>query len=107
MTDVKLRAERRPTVVDRARSEEAEKRMLIRTYNGSTGLTWLWSILFGPLYFWVHGFVGRGFLLLGLCIVTMGFGIIAAPFLAYAGWKKQARLKAEDLVAISNARTGW
>ncbi len=93
------------SLVEKARSDLAEERLLTNTFNESTGLTWLWSILFGPLYFWVHGFVGRGFVLLAICLFTFGIGVLLAPFLAYPGWKKRARLKAADLVAISNARS--
>jgi len=93
------------SLVERARADAAETRLLAKTYNESTGLTWLWSMLFGPLYFWVHGFIGRGFLLLALCLPTFGLAVLVAPFLAYAGWSKRARLKAEDLVTISNARS--
>jgi hypothetical protein len=98
-------AQRRNLVAD-AKADIAEAAELATTFDESTGFTWLWSILFGPLYFWVHGFVGRGFILLGISIVTLGLGVLVAPFLAYPAWKKKARIKAENLTAISRARRG-
>jgi|TARA_R100000935_G_scaffold55959_1_gene86619 hypothetical protein len=104
MTDYQSGRDR--SLVAEARADKAEAELLTDTFNESTGLTWLWSILFGPIYFWVHGFVGRGFVLLAICIVTLGFGVFFAPFLAYPGWKKRARRKAENMTLISRARRG-
>lgn len=89
-----------------AQADKAETDELTKTFDESTGFTWLWSILFGPLYFWVHGFVARGFVLLGICIVTLGFGVLIAPFMAYPAWKNKARAKAENLTSISRAKRG-
>lgn len=45
-------------LVAQAEGDMAEARQLAATFNESTGLSWLWAFLFGPIYFWVHGFVG-------------------------------------------------
>ncbi|WP_324754905.1 hypothetical protein [Roseovarius sp. Pro17] len=95
-----------PNLIAQAQADKAETALLTDTFNESTGLTWLWSLMFGPMYFWVHGFVGRGFLLFFLCLFTFGIGLLAAPFIAYPAWKKRARLKAENMTAISRARQG-
>lgn len=93
-------------LVKEAEADQAETRQLAATFNESTGLSWLWAFLFGPIYFWVHGFVARGFVLLVICMVTLGFGILLAPFIVYPAWRKRAEAKARDLVAISRARDG-
>jgi hypothetical protein len=93
-------------LVAQAEGDRAEARQLAATFNESTGLSWLWALLFGPLYFWVHGFVARGFVLLGISIITLGFGLLLAPFIVYPAWRKKAEQKANDLVAISRARDG-
>ncbi|MCX7565472.1 hypothetical protein OS189_03820 [Sulfitobacter sp. F26169L] len=98
--------QRRRNLVTEAQADKAEVELLTDTFNESTGLTWLWSMMFGPMYFWVHGFIGRGFLLLAICVVTLGFGILLAPFLAYPGWKKRAQRKASNMTTISKARRG-
>ncbi|MEL7215896.1 MAG: hypothetical protein AAGJ96_08210 [Pseudomonadota bacterium] len=95
---------KRPNLVAEAQADKAEVELLMATYNDSTGLTWLWALLFGPIYFWVHGFVALGFAQLALSIVTFGFGILAAPFLAYYAWRQRARKKAENAVAVSKLR---
>lgn len=97
---------RERNLVAEAQADKAEVEILTDTFNESTGFTWLWSLLFGPLYFWVHGFVGRGFILLAICIVTIGFGVLLAPFLAYPAWKNRARRKAENMASISRAKRG-
>ncbi|MFC6585912.1 hypothetical protein [Sulfitobacter pacificus] len=91
-------------LVSSAMANQAEKRQLTATFDESTGLSWLWAFLFGPMYFWVHGFVARGFVLLLICICTLGFGILIAPFIVYPAWRKRAERKADDMVTIANAR---
>jgi hypothetical protein len=86
MTDYQSGRDR--SLVAEARADKAEAELLTDTFNESTGLTWLWSILFA------------------ICIVTLGFGVFFAPFLAYPGWKKRARRKAENMTLISRARRG-
>lgn len=93
-------------LIAQAEGDKAEARQLSDTFNESTGLSWLWAFLFGPIYFWVHGFVGRGFILLAITIVTLGFGALLAPFIVYPAWRKRAERKANDMVAISKARAG-
>lgn len=93
-------------LVAQAEGDMAEARQLAATFNESTGLSWLWALLFGPIYFWVHGFVGRGFALLGISILTLGLGLLLAPFIVYPAWRKRAEKKANDMVAISKARAG-
>ncbi|MCA0963285.1 hypothetical protein [Salipiger bermudensis] len=95
---------KKQSLVDEARADNAERDLLIETYKESTGLTWLWSLLFGPIYFWVHGFVGMGFIVLIVSIATFGIGILAAPFLAYYAWRKRAEKKASNMVAVSKLR---
>ena len=100
------RAFQTPDLVRIAEGDKAEMRQLAATFNDSTGLSWLWALLFGPIYFRVHGFVARGFILLGITVVTFGFGGLIAPFIAYPAWRKRAEAKARDMVAISRARDG-
>jgi len=91
-------------LVSLAEGDKAEMRQLAATFNESTGLSWLWAFLFGALYFWVHGFVARGFVLLIITVCTFGFGALIAPFIVYPAWRKRAEAKARDMVAISRAR---
>ena len=79
--------------------EKAEIELTADAHNESTGLSWLWAFLFGPIYFWVHGFVLIGFVILALNFLIIGF--IIPPFIVYPLWKKRAHEKAEKLVAIS------
>lgn len=96
----------RTDLVRETAADQAEIRQLASTFNESTGLSWLWALLFGALYFWVHGFVARGFVLLGITIVTLGFGALLAPFIVYPAWRKRAESRARDMVTISRARDG-
>ncbi len=81
------------TRVDRLRAESQETRLeaevLAESFDESTGASWFWALLFGPLYFAVHGFWGRAVLLLALNLVVIGFFV--APFLAYPAWKDRAK----------------
>lgn len=53
----------------------------------STKLTWLWSFLFGPIYFMWHRFWGYAFLLFVLNLLLVGF--VVSPFLAYKAWRER------------------
>ncbi|MDK3075895.1 DUF2628 domain-containing protein, partial [Sedimentitalea sp. JM2-8] len=72
--------------VERLKAEAAatkiEADVLAENFNESTGVSWLWAFLFGPIYFAVHGFWGRAVLVLVLNFFIIGF--IVSPFLAYA-----------------------
>jgi hypothetical protein len=82
-------------------ADKAEIELIAETYNESTGLSWLWAFLFGPLYFWVNGFVARGFVVLLLNLVFIGF--LIAPFLAYPAWRKRSMEKASKLHLVNKA----
>lgn len=88
-------------LVAEVNADKAEIELIAETYNESTGLSWLWAFLFGPLYFWVNGFVARGFVVLLLNFIIIGF--IVSPFLAYPAWRKKAYLKAEKLHMVNKA----
>ncbi len=94
----------RPDLVAEAEADRIEIEALKKAYKDSTGLTWLWSLLFGPIYFWVHGFIAMGFVIILICVPTYGVGILAAPFLAYHAWNRRATRKAEYAVAASKLR---
>jgi len=81
---------------------KAEAVALATSFNESTGLSWLWAFLFGPLYFAVHGFWSRALVVLLLNFLIIGF--ILAPFLAYPAWRKRAEEKAEQLLLIDSVR---
>ena len=57
-------------------------------YDHSTGLSWLWAFLFGPLYFAAHGFWQRAAIAFALGLTMVG--IIVWPFMAYPAWRKRA-----------------
>ena len=88
--------------------EKAELDLVEEAHNDSSGLSWLWAFLFGPIYYWVHGFVGIGFGLIGIAIflallhpaISFLTPFVSA-FMAYPAWRKRARKKAEKLVAVS------
>ena len=88
-------------IVAETQADRAELELLAETYNESTGLSWLWAFLFGPLYFWVNGFVGYGFLIFFLNFIIIGF--VVAPFLAYPAWRKRSMDKAKKLHAVNKA----
>jgi len=92
------------SLVEEVEADKAEAELLKESFKESTGLTWLWSLLFGPIYFWVHGFVLMGFVALVIAVATFGVGILAAPFLAYYAWGDRAKKKAENAVAVSKLR---
>ena len=82
-------------------ADKAEIELIAETYNESTGLSWLWAFIFGPIYFWVNGFVGYGFLIFFLNFILIGF--ILAPFLAYPAWRKRSMDKATKLHMVNKA----
>lgn len=88
-------------IVNQAKGNQAEIDLIAETYNESTGLSWLWAFLFGPLYFWVHGFVARGFVVLLLNFIIIGF--LVSPFLAYPAWRKRAESRAIKMHAVTKA----
>ncbi|MBM2320366.1 MULTISPECIES: hypothetical protein [Marivita] len=57
-------------LIAEAKADKAQAELLKESFKESTGLTWLWSLLFGPIYFWVHGFIALGFVQLIVSIVT-------------------------------------
>ena len=71
--------------------------------NGSTALTWLWALWFGPIYFIVHGFyrdavwitvaLVAGSLVVSaygfVFVVTLCYGVLSAV-LAYRAWIRRA-----------------
>lgn len=91
----------RRNLVEEVEADKAEAELLKKSFKESTGLTWLWALLFGPIYFWVHGFVLMGFVVLIIAVATFGVGILAAPFIAYYAWGDRAKKKAENAVAVS------
>lgn len=91
-------------IVLEANASKAEIELIAETYNESTGLSWLWAFLFGPLYYWVNGFVGLGFLIFFLNFIIIGF--LISPFLVYPAWRKRAKARAEKLHAFSRAARG-
>jgi uncharacterized membrane protein len=62
-------------------------------FNQSTGLTWLWSLLFGWIWFMWHGFYGKAVLVLILQLTIIGYLII--PFIAYGAWRERAEADAK------------
>jgi hypothetical protein len=94
--------------VERLKAESAatklEAEILAENFDDSTGLSWLWAFLFGPIYFAVHGFWGRALLILVLNFVVIGFFV--APFLAYPAWRRRAKNRAERMLTLDKIRRG-
>lgn len=92
--------------VERLKAENVatklEAEVLADNFNESTGLSWLWAFLFGPIYFAVHGFWGRAVLILALNFIIIGF--IVAPFLAYPAWRERAQKQAEKMLTLDKMR---
>ena len=57
-----------------------QRSALAESFNEKTSLTWLWSLLFGPLWFLVNGFIGWGLALFGLGVVIAVFGAVEPAF---------------------------
>lgn len=72
----------------KVKKHEDYMRNKIKRLNKSTPLSWLWALLFGPLYYFVHGFFGRAILILGLDFFIIG--IIISPIIVYGAWGKRA-----------------
>ncbi|WP_323771065.1 DUF2628 domain-containing protein [Antarctobacter sp.] len=85
-------------------ANKAEAEILAETFDDSTGASWLWAFLFGPLYFAVHGFWGRAAIVLVLSFFIIG--IFVAPFLAYPAWRERAKKKAENMLMLDSVRRG-
>lgn len=51
--------------------------------SGSGSLSWLWCLLFGPLYFLFKGNIVHALLSLVLAIATSGVSIFLYPFFVY------------------------
>lgn len=92
-----------PDLTARIMADTAEKELVAEQLNESTGLSWLWAFLFGPIYFAVHGFWGRAGIVLLLNFVIIGF--IVAPFLAYPAWRGRAEEKAEKMMLLDRVRS--
>ncbi|MCB2095730.1 MAG: DUF2628 domain-containing protein [Rhodobacteraceae bacterium] len=86
---------------ERVRVNQAKIDELADSFDESTGLTWLWAFLFGPIYFAVHGFWSRAALILVLNFIIIGFFV--APFIAYPAWKIRAKEKAERALLLDAA----
>jgi hypothetical protein len=73
-------------------------------FNQSTGLTWLWSLLFGWIWFMWWGWYGKAVLVLVLQLTLIGYVLI--PFIAYGAWREQAEAdaKAERMVRALEGR---
>ena len=94
----------RPNLVAEAHADKAEIKLLAKTYNDKTGMTWFWSLMFGPLYFWANGFGLMGLIALMIAIPTFGIGILTFPFLASYAWNRRAEKKATNAVEASKYR---
>lgn len=85
-----------------AKADKAMVSELSRSFDESTGASWFWAFLFGPIYFAAHGFWGRAVIVLLLNIVVIGFFV--APFLAYPAWRKRAEQRAQNMVDVDKFR---
>jgi len=94
--------ERVDRLTKEAVAREAEAAVLAESFDESTDLSWLWALLFGPIYFAFHGFWGHAVLIFVLWPIVIGF--IVAPFLVYPAWKKRAQEKAEMLIVLDSLR---
>lgn len=89
-------------LAEMARLQEAEIAAWADEMNESTRLTWLWALLFGPLYFAAHGFRSQAVLVLLLDLMLVG--LLAAPFLAYLAWRQRGAERAEWLSLMLRSR---
>ncbi|MDO5606187.1 MAG: DUF2628 domain-containing protein [Paracoccus sp. (in: a-proteobacteria)] len=85
-----------------AQLDQIKSETLAHSFDDSTGLSWLWAFLFGPIYFAVHGFWGRAGIVLVLNFLIIGF--LVAPFLAYPAWKSRAMKRAEQMLLLEKLR---
>jgi len=99
MPDVPISAQdRRLRLRREAEVSRVEARALADSFDESTGLSWLWALLFGPFYYLVHGFYARA--LVVLVLYLMGIGVFVSPFLAYPAWRKRALARAEVMLRV-------
>lgn len=77
----------------------AETKLLADELNESTGLSWLWALLFGPIWALTIGSGKYAGIMLLVWILTLGFGWITWPFFAYAAHRDVASKKAELMMA--------
>ena len=84
--------------------EENEIAALAAQMDESTRATWLWALLFGPIYFAVHGFRRHALAVLALDLVVVG--VVLGPLLAYPAWRQRARTDAAWLRDTLAARPG-
>ncbi|PZX03791.1 DUF2628 domain-containing protein [Celeribacter halophilus] len=82
----------------------AQAEQLQKQYNESTKASWFWALLFGPIYFAVHGFWGRAVIVLVLNFAIIGF--IVAPFMAYPAWRARAEKKAQNAIQTAALMRG-
>jgi hypothetical protein len=87
----------------RIAADSAEIELVAEQLNESSGVSWLWALLFGPIYFAVHGFWGRAVLMFFLNIILIGF--IVAPFIVYPAWRERAKEKAERRILLERTRS--
>ena len=80
--------------------QKAEIAALAATYDESTGLSWLWAFLFGPLWALYIGNLKYAVIMFVLNLVLIGF--VLNPFLAYAAHRDRAQRKAEDLLNMKS-----
>ena len=60
----------------------------------STGLSWLWCFLFGPLWFIFIGSWKWAVIAIFAAIVTFGLSVIIMPFFAYVAHRDVAMAQA-------------
>ena len=69
----------------------------------NSALSWLWCLLFGPLYFLVKGNIFHALISLFLAILTLGISHLLYPFFVYGinrrKYLKQGWLPVEGKVA--------
>lgn len=91
-----------PNISERVLAEKAQIEQMTEAYNESTGASWLWALLLGPIYYAYFGFWGRAVIIFLLNVILIG--IIISPLIVYPAWKSRARMKAEQTVAIDKVR---
>lgn len=99
MLDVPISAQdRRLRLRREAEASRVAARAVADSLDESTGLSWLWALLFGPLYYLAHGFYARALVVLLLDLMVIGF--VVSPFLAYPAWRKRALARAEVMLRV-------
>lgn len=74
-------------------------------HNEMTFLSPLWAIMFGPLYFTLHGHWREAFVT-AILLPVFGAGMLIAPFLVIGAWRRRAIDRAdkknlETLIALT------